>query len=41
MANTSNTEYASAAIMDVNAAKGGKKEDYVDNFWMGERLEYF
>lgn len=41
VANATETEYANAAIMDVNAPGGGAKEDYMESFWMAETLKYF
>lgn len=35
------TVYANAAIMDVNAPGGGEKEDYMESFWTAETLKYF
>jgi mannosyl-oligosaccharide alpha-1,2-mannosidase len=41
VANATDTAYANAAIMDVNAPGGGAKEDYMESFWMAETLKYF
>ena len=41
VAKATDTEYANAAIMDVNVPGGGKKEDYMESFWMAETLKYF
>jgi mannosyl-oligosaccharide alpha-1,2-mannosidase len=35
------TVFANAAVMDVNAPGGGEKEDYMESFWMAETLKYF
>jgi mannosyl-oligosaccharide alpha-1,2-mannosidase len=40
VANATDTEYANAAIMDVNTV-GSAKEDYMESFWMAETLKYF
>jgi mannosyl-oligosaccharide alpha-1,2-mannosidase len=41
VAKATDTVYANAAIMDVNAPGGGEKEDYMESFWMAETLKYF
>jgi mannosyl-oligosaccharide alpha-1,2-mannosidase len=41
VAKATDTAYANAAIMDVNAPGGGEKEDYMESFWMAETLKYF
>lgn len=41
VAKATETEYANAAVMDVNVLGGGKKEDYMESFWMAETLKYF
>lgn len=41
VAQATDTAYANAAIMDVNASGGGEKEDYMESFWMAETLKYF
>ncbi|KZM22829.1 Mannosyl-oligosaccharide 1,2-alpha-mannosidase [Ascochyta rabiei] len=41
VANATDTQYANAAIMDVNIVGGGVKEDYMESFWMAETLKYF
>jgi mannosyl-oligosaccharide alpha-1,2-mannosidase len=41
VAKATDTEYANAAVMDVNVPGGGKKEDYMESFWMAETLKYF
>ncbi|KAJ8118610.1 hypothetical protein OPT61_g439 [Boeremia exigua] len=41
VAKATDTVYANAAIMDVNAPGGGKKEDYMESFWTAETLKYF
>lgn len=41
VANATDTPYANAAVMDVNAPGGGAKEDYMESFWMAETLKYF
>ncbi|KAJ4991357.1 glycosyl hydrolase family 47 protein [Stagonosporopsis vannaccii] len=41
VAKATDTVYANAAIMDVNAPGGGDKEDYMESFWTAETLKYF
>ncbi len=41
VAKVTDTVYANAAIMDVNAPGGGEKEDYMESFWTAETLKYF
>lgn len=41
VAKATDTVYANAAILDVNAPGGGEKEDYMESFWMAETLKYF
>lgn len=41
VAKATDTVYANAAIMDVNAPGGGEKEDYMESFWTAETLKYF
>lgn len=41
VAKATDTAYANAAVMDVNAPGGGAKEDYMESFWMAETLKYF
>ncbi|KAL1604619.1 hypothetical protein SLS59_003814 [Nothophoma quercina] len=41
VAKATETEYANAAVMDVNVLGGGEKEDYMESFWMAETLKYF
>jgi mannosyl-oligosaccharide alpha-1,2-mannosidase len=38
--NATDTEYANAAIQDVNTI-GSKQEDYMESFWLAETLKYF
>ncbi|KAF1840824.1 glycoside hydrolase family 47 protein [Cucurbitaria berberidis CBS 394.84] len=40
VANATDTQYANAAIMDVNVV-GSRQEDYMESFWMAETLKYF
>ncbi|KAL5440232.1 hypothetical protein PMIN07_005099 [Paraphaeosphaeria minitans] len=40
VANATDTEYANAAIEDVNTI-GSKQTDYMESFWLAETLKYF
>jgi mannosyl-oligosaccharide alpha-1,2-mannosidase len=41
VASATETEFANAAVMNVNVVGGGEKEDYMESFWMAETLKYF
>ncbi|KAJ4314600.1 hypothetical protein N0V94_006376 [Neodidymelliopsis sp. IMI 364377] len=41
VASATETEFANAAVLNVNVVGGGEKEDYMESFWMAETLKYF